>query len=453
MTGRSKFEVSKFDGHGNFGLWQTRVKNLLAQQGIQKGLRAEKPKGMEDDDWQDVPERAARTIRLCLADEVMYHVMHLKSVDEIWKKLESQFMSKTLTTKLYLKERLYGLKMQEGTDLGQHVNIFNQVVTDLTSLEVKIEDEDKAMILLCSLSPSYKHMVTTLTYGKETIKTEEITSALLAHNQWKQKSGESSSQSDSLYVKGNQDRGRRQVRDNSGNRNFRSKSRYKSKGRKTVTCYKCKEQGHFKRDCPKWKKQTVDMSSKSANVVQNEESDCSDGDVIYFDCAMQIRYMWSWNLFQQFLIRERVRLLPDDVDHDVSDTTDVSDSYKLARDRVRRTNIQAPVMFGYEDMVAFALMITSVDPCLLSQEFEMKDLGAAKKILGMEIHKDRGSKKLWLSQKGYVEKVLQRFAMNEAKSVGTPLANHFKLSVDMCPKSDKELRIWWRYLMPVLLDV
>ncbi|CAA0823050.1 Uncharacterized mitochondrial protein AtMg00810 [Striga hermonthica] len=75
---------------------------------------------------------------------------------------------------------------------------------------------------------------------------------------------------------------------------------------------------------------------------------------------------------------------------------------------------------------------------LLSQEFEMKDLGAAKKILGMEIHRDRGSKKLWLSQKGYVEKVLQRFGMNEAKPVSTPLANHFKLSVDQCPKSDKE---------------
>ncbi|CAA0806529.1 Unknown protein [Striga hermonthica] len=83
MTGGSKFEVSKFDGHGNFGLWQTRVKDLLAQQGIQKGLRAEKPKGMEDDDWQDLQERAAGTIRLCLADEVMYHVIHLKSADDI----------------------------------------------------------------------------------------------------------------------------------------------------------------------------------------------------------------------------------------------------------------------------------------------------------------------------------------------------------------------------------
>ncbi|KAL0349827.1 UNVERIFIED_CONTAM: Retrovirus-related Pol polyprotein from transposon TNT 1-94 [Sesamum radiatum] len=35
---------------------------------------------------------------------------------------------------------------------------------------------------------------------------------------------------------------------------------------------------------------------------------------------------------------------------------------------------------------------------LLSQEFDVKDLGAATKILGTEIHRDRGSRKLWLSQ-------------------------------------------------------
>jgi len=38
---------------------------------------------------------------------------------------------------------------------------------------------------------------------------------------------------------------------------------------------------------------------------------------------------------------------------------------------------------------------------LLSQEFDMKDLGVAKKILGMDIHRDR---KLWLSQQAYVER-------------------------------------------------
>ena len=45
---------------------------------------------------------------------------------------------------------------------------------------------------------------------------------------------------------------------------------------------------------------------------------------------------------------------------------------------------------------------------LFRSEFDMKDLGAAKKILGIEIHRDRGAGKLWLSQKRYLKKVLKR---------------------------------------------
>ncbi|KAE8721370.1 hypothetical protein F3Y22_tig00016115pilonHSYRG00011 [Hibiscus syriacus] len=176
--------------------------------------------------------------------------MHLSSPDEIWRKLESQFMSKSLTTKLYLKQRLYGLKMQDDHDLAQHVNVFNQIVSDLARLDVKIEDEDRVMILL----------------------------SLLAHNQRKQNAGESS-QADSLYVKGNQDRGWKPEKAGSGKRKSRSKSRDK----KTIHCYKCKEVRHMKRDCPKLKKQTDekrDGSSKSVNVVEDDNSDCSEGDML-----------------------------------------------------------------------------------------------------------------------------------------------------------------------------
>lgn len=77
---------------------------------------------------------------------------------------------------------------------------------------------------------------------------------------------------------------------------------------------------------------------------------------------------------------------------------------------------------------------------LLGEEFEMKDLGAAKKILGMEIRRDRSSKRLWLSQRSYIEKILDRFDMMNAKPVSTPLANHFKLSARQCPETDVEIR-------------
>ncbi|KAL0440383.1 UNVERIFIED_CONTAM: Retrovirus-related Pol polyprotein from transposon TNT 1-94 [Sesamum latifolium] len=120
------------------------------------------------------------------------------------------------------------------------MNVFNQIITNLARLDVSTEDEDRAMIMLCSLPFSYEHIMTTLTYGKEIIKVDEITSVLLAHNQRKQNAGESS-HGDSLYVKGNQDRG-----------------------------WKLEKEADEKRD----------DSSKSANVVQNDSSDCSDGDML-----------------------------------------------------------------------------------------------------------------------------------------------------------------------------
>ena len=47
----------------------------------------------------------------------------------------------------------------------------------------------------------------------------------------------------------------------------------------------------------------------------------------------------------------------------------------------------------------------------LSIKFEMKDLGATRHILGMEIVRDRQNRKLWLGQRKYVGTILKRFNM------------------------------------------
>jgi hypothetical protein len=71
----------------------------------------------------------------------------------------------------------------------------------------------------------------------------------------------------------------------------------------------------------------------------------------------------------------------------------------------------------------------------LDNSFVMKDLGAAKKILGMRITRDRKNRKLTLSQGQYTEKVLERFRMHNAKLVSTHFSNHFKLTKKMCSKT------------------
>ena len=74
----------------------------------------------------------------------------------------------------------------------------------------------------------------------------------------------------------------------------------------------------------------------------------------------------------------------------------------------------------------------------LSKQFAMKDLGAAKQILGTRIIRDKANGTLKLSQSEYAKKVLRKFNMNEAKLVSTPLGSHFKLSKEQSPKTEKE---------------
>jgi len=56
----------------------------------------------------------------------------------------------------------------------------------------------------------------------------------------------------------------------------------------------------------------------------------------------------------------------------------------------------------------------------------------------MDVTRDQKNKKLWLSQEKYVERVLEKFNMKNAKPASTPLTAHFKLSEWDCPQLKEE---------------
>lgn len=87
-----------------------------------------------------------------------------------------------------MKKQLYSLKIQKGSWLSDHLNELNRILTQLSNLEVKIE-EDKALLFLSSLPPSFELLVTTLMYGKEILEMDEVTAALLLSKRMKTDSG------------------------------------------------------------------------------------------------------------------------------------------------------------------------------------------------------------------------------------------------------------------------
>ncbi|KAM1000142.1 hypothetical protein ACFX2A_006927 [Malus domestica] len=67
---------------------------------------------------------------------------------------------------------------------------------------------------------------------------------------------------------------------------------------------------------------------------------------------------------------------------------------------------------------------------LLSKTFEMKDMGNASFVLGIEIVRNRSKKLLGLSQKSYIEKVLQNGEV--------PMGKGDRLNKSQCPKNELE---------------
>ncbi|KAK1569067.1 hypothetical protein Q3G72_032160 [Acer saccharum] len=82
-------------------------------------------------------------------------------------------------------------------------------------------------------------------------------------------------------------------------------------------------------------------------------------------------------------------------------------------------------------------VLTSVKEWLAKQ-FDMKDLGEASFILGIQVIWDRKNKTIALSQASYIDKILSRFSMQDSKKGMLPFRHGIKLSKEQVHKNEHE---------------
>jgi hypothetical protein len=158
---------------------------------------------------------------------------------DLWDKLGKLYQSKSLVNKLFLRKKLYNLRMRDGDSVVEHLNAFNTLVSQLVSVEIKILDEDKCISLLCSLPDSWDSLVVAIDSNTTTLKFDEVVSSLLSE-EMRQKNMEGQSK-DELFA-----RGRSQERNRSKSSSGRSKSKGRSKFPKKFVkiCWRCGKEGH-----------------------------------------------------------------------------------------------------------------------------------------------------------------------------------------------------------------
>ena len=123
---------------------------------------------------------ACGVISSYLTQDLKYDVMNETSTKSIWEILASKYLTKSVENRLHLKRRLYHFQMKGGIFISDHINNYKKLLADLTNLNVVIEDEDKALILLSSLpDEGYETFVLTLINRRTSLSYNEVITALV----------------------------------------------------------------------------------------------------------------------------------------------------------------------------------------------------------------------------------------------------------------------------------
>nr|GFB12148.1 retrovirus-related Pol polyprotein from transposon TNT 1-94 [Tanacetum cinerariifolium] len=88
---------------------------------------------------------------------------------------------------------------------GDHIDEFHKLILDLANIDIEIEDEDQALMLLTSLPSSYKDFVETLLYGRESLTMEDVMETLTSKDLKIRTEDTKEETGDGLYVRGRSD--------------------------------------------------------------------------------------------------------------------------------------------------------------------------------------------------------------------------------------------------------
>jgi hypothetical protein len=139
------------------------------------------------------------------------------------------------------------MKMSEGGSVADHLNEFNMVTKQLSSVKVEFYEEVRALLFPCSLIERWNGLVMDVSNsvsGSNTLKFDDVVVVILSDEmQWKI-TGETSGNALNMENRGRQkDRGK-----GPGNHENSRKGRFKSRLGK-IECLNFGKKGHLKKYC------------------------------------------------------------------------------------------------------------------------------------------------------------------------------------------------------------
>ena len=183
--------------------------------------------------WELADRKARSDLILAISPSELKQVKNCNTSREVWLKLETIYQSKGPARKANLLKRLTLTKMKEGEDVHHHLNQFFDAVDKLRDMDLEVNDDLLAILLLYSLPTSFENFRCAIESRDELPHPDALKVKILEeHDARKSKPTENE---DAMYVK------KGPTPNKSGK--FEKSNKFKFK------CHRCQKVGHKAAEC------------------------------------------------------------------------------------------------------------------------------------------------------------------------------------------------------------
>ena len=148
----------------NYSIRKPMMEDVLYCKDLHNPIKGDSAKlnDMSDRDWEKLNRKTIGCIRQCIDVSVFHHVSQETNAEDLWEKLRSLYKRKTAQNKAFIARKLVNLKLKEGKSIAKHLSEFQDLVNQMVTMKLIIDDELQALLFLSSLPNSWETLVVSL---------------------------------------------------------------------------------------------------------------------------------------------------------------------------------------------------------------------------------------------------------------------------------------------------
>ena len=247
----------------NYSIWKPMMEDVLYYKDLHDLIEGDsvKPSKMSNKDWEKLNRKTIGCIRQCIDVSVFHHVSQKTNAEALWEKSKGLYERKTAQNKAFMARKLVNLKLKEGRSVAEHFSKFQDLVNQMITMKLIIDDGLQVLLRLSSLPDSWENLVVSLRNSAPNgvLQLAMVKDSLFKETRRKDM-GKDNAQA---LVTGN--RGRSKTRNFKGC--GKSISQLELKGK--FKCFYYDKEGHIRRNCKAWKNKQKNEKNHNRAEEQN----------------------------------------------------------------------------------------------------------------------------------------------------------------------------------------